>query len=316
MAARLTAAAFALALAWSPAAFAQQPEGPYAPWDGSSPFNCVLQDAGTGTTVPDPGADPYCVEFDKTQQNVTELGILEFLANEPGRVAAASPKCFYYQSDHWTGSVTPGGPELWHWDGQYFFDKAIGAGGVNLQNFRVAGQAADPSDYGEVPTAFAPYVDQGGGGGYVVGDVPADPNCAALVDTPAERNAIYSGGQPPPLPPTRYRLGPCAKQNTVRGSASADELIGGPYGDRLIGLRGNDLLRGAGGGDCLRGQRGKDRLRGGRGRDKLRGGPGNDVVFAADGRRDWVRCGPGRDVVSADPRDRVRGCELTGVATP
>ena len=46
----------------------------------------------------DPHADPFCVRFDKTGQNVTELGVVDFLAQEPARVAAAVDKCFYYQS--------------------------------------------------------------------------------------------------------------------------------------------------------------------------------------------------------------------------
>lgn len=162
----------------APAA-AEQPAGPYAPWDGSNPFRCAIQDVGTGTGFPDPGADPFCVEFDKTQQNVTDLGILDFLSNEPARTAAAVDKCFYFQSDHWTGSIVQGAaPELWHWDGQYFFDKATGAGGVNIQNLRFLGQ---PSSFppGTLPPQFAPYFDQGGGGAYVTGDVPVDPRCAA-----------------------------------------------------------------------------------------------------------------------------------------
>src|SRR5258708_33423384 len=75
------------------------------PWNGVNPFNCKIQDAGTGTKVPDPKADPYCVHFDKTNQNVTQLGLLTFLLKEPARVAAAAPKCFYFQEDHWRGSV-------------------------------------------------------------------------------------------------------------------------------------------------------------------------------------------------------------------
>jgi hypothetical protein len=183
-------------------AAAQQPAGPYAPWDGTNPFNCQIQDVGTGTDFPDPGADPFCVEFDKTQQNVTDLGIVDFLTKEPARVAAAVNKCFYFQSDHWTGSIVQGeSPELWHWDGQYFFDKAIGAGGVNIQNLRFLGQPASFPP-GTVPEQFQPYFDQGGGGAYVVGEIPADPSCAAKVDTPEEREQVYAGGTPPDLTPT------------------------------------------------------------------------------------------------------------------
>ena len=97
MAALLAAAAVALVGAGAAAADA------YAPYDGSNPFNCELQSVGTGTSFPHPDADPFCVEFDKTQQNVTDFGIADFLSKEPARVAAASPKCFYFQHDHWTG---------------------------------------------------------------------------------------------------------------------------------------------------------------------------------------------------------------------
>ena len=98
---------------------------PVAPYDGSIPFRCKVQNVGTGVDFPNPDADPFCVEFDKTNQNVTDFGIVDFLLNEPARVAAAVPKCFYHQTDHWTGSIDQGGqPVLWHWDGRYFFDKA------------------------------------------------------------------------------------------------------------------------------------------------------------------------------------------------
>jgi hypothetical protein len=317
MGARSTAlATLAAALLFAAPAAAQTPAAPYAPWDGSSPFNCMLQDAGTGPVedVPDPAADPFCVEFDKNSQSLApDFGIVDFLANEPGRVAAAVPKCFYFQSDHWTGSLVQGqDPELWHWDGQYFFDKATGSGGVNLQSFRVAGQPADPSAYGgQVPAAFAPYMDQGGGGAYVLNDIPADPTCAAKVDTEAERQQVYAGGKPPPTPPAAHRPDePCAIRNRVAGSASADELIGSAGGDILVGLAGNDLLVGAEGADCLYGQSGADRLRGGPGPDRLKGGSGRDRINSRDGARDVVRCGRGRDRVRADRGDSVRGCEL------
>jgi hypothetical protein len=197
----------AAALLFAGSASAEQPAGPYAPWDGTNPFNCTIQDVGTGVDFPDPAADPFCVEFDKTQQNVTDLGIVDFLLNEPARTAAASPKCFYFQTDHWTGSVVQGEePELWHWDGQYFFDKAIGAGGVNITNFRILGQPASFPP-GTIPPQFEPYFDQDGGGAYVVTGIPADPSCAAKVDTPEERAQIYSGGTPPPSPASIHALG-------------------------------------------------------------------------------------------------------------
>jgi hypothetical protein len=171
---------------------------PFAPYDGSNPFNCVLQQAGQGDVGPHPEVDPYCVEFDKTTQNITDSGLVEFLALEPARVGAAGPKCFYYQRDHWTGWVvqdTP--PELWHWDGGYYFDKARGVGGVHVANFRILGQAQNPGQF--APPQYAPYFDDSGGGGFQftqLGDV--DPTCVAKVDTPEEREQVY--GDTPVFP--------------------------------------------------------------------------------------------------------------------
>src|SRR6476660_7066198 len=111
------AAVIALAGATSTA---QPPTG----WDGVNPFRCTIQQAGFGTAVPDPAADPYCVEFDKRRQNVTELGIADFISKEPARLAAAAGKCFYFQVDHWRASVVQddGSTKLYEWDGHYFFD--------------------------------------------------------------------------------------------------------------------------------------------------------------------------------------------------
>src|SRR4051812_26573143 len=156
-------------------AAAQGPQG----WDGTNPFACTLQQLGTGTDYPQPDADPFCVEFDKTHQNVSDGGIVAFAALEPARVAAASPKCFYFQRDHWTGSIVEGQPpELWHWDGSYWFDKARGGGGVYLENVRVGGAPADPTVLPGFPDALKPYFAGSKGGYQAVGDVQADPNCA------------------------------------------------------------------------------------------------------------------------------------------
>lgn len=168
---------------------------PVAPYDGSNPFRCKTQNVGTGVDFPDPDADPFCVEFDKTRQNVTDLGIVDFLLNEPARVAAATPKCFYHQTDHWTGSIVQGTePTLWHWDGRYFFDKARGMGGVRVDNLVVGGQPMDPRLVPGFPAEFFPYFTGTGGGAFLAQTVPADPSCAARVDTPQEVNKVYRDG--------------------------------------------------------------------------------------------------------------------------
>jgi hypothetical protein len=187
--ARLAALGLVLALIGAAPASAQVP---LAPYDGTNPFNCQLQDVGTGTEFPDPDADPFCVEFDKTSQNLLpNAGLVDFLAQEPARVAAAATKCFYFQRDHWTGSLVQGQPpELWHWDGDYFFDRAKGIGGVSVRNFRIAGQPANFKPF--APPEYQPYLDDDGGGGVVVTlETNPDPICGALVDTPEEQEDVY-----------------------------------------------------------------------------------------------------------------------------
>lgn len=158
--ATLLAAACALAGAQTAAA------APIEPWDGSKPFRCKIQDVGSTTDFPRPQADPFCVRFDKTGQNLSEGGLVTFLLAEPARVAAAAPKCRYYQRDHWRGSVVQedGSTELYEFRGRYYFDKGRAAGGVFIKDFELGGRRADPSELDGFPDAFDPYFDRGGGG--------------------------------------------------------------------------------------------------------------------------------------------------------
>ena len=185
--------ALAVLAAFALPASASAQSAPFAPWDGTNPFNCVVQDVGTGTDYPDPTADPLCVKFDKTNQNVTDFGIVEFTSQEPARIAAASGKCFYFQNDEWTGSIVQGQPpETCHWTGRYFFDRAKGIGGVSVVDFRIGGQPFDATPY--VPPEYQPYFAEGGGGGVIVTEESdPDPSCGAKVDTEEERAAVYSG---------------------------------------------------------------------------------------------------------------------------
>lgn len=216
-----------LLLAAAPAA-AQQTQV-LGPWDGTNPFNCQLQDVGSGIDFPDPGADPFCVEFDKTSQNVTDFGLVDFLANEPARVAAASTKCFYFQRDHWTGSVVQGQPpELWHWDGDYFFDRAKGIGGVSVRNYRVLGQPADFTPF--APPQYQPFLDSDGGGGVIVQmESEIDPACAAkaaqggVYNQPLFGNCVSPGGELHGAQVGHLRLG--MTRDEVRG------LLGAPHSE-------------------------------------------------------------------------------------
>jgi hypothetical protein len=167
--------ALAVACTAAPAHALDYPTG----WNGENPFVCELQQAGFGPTGPNPAADPYCVEFDKRRQNVTEGGVVEFLSLEPARVAAASDKCFYFQSDHWRGSVVQAdaSTKTYEWDGHYFFDKARGEGGVWVTNFNFNGRTFDPGQIPGVPAEYARYFGPGTGGVITRNGVDADPRC-------------------------------------------------------------------------------------------------------------------------------------------
>ena len=215
---RRTLALAALLAGVAAAAFAAEPP---TGWDGSLPFNCELQQAGFEPAGPNPEADPYCVEFDKTRQNVTELGVVEFLSQEPARVAAASGKCFYFQSDHWRGSVVQadGATKTYEWDGHYFFDKATGDGGVWVTNFNVNGRTEDPSKIPGIPPEYSRYFGPGTGGMITRNAVQAEPRCvekAAAESVYASKGSARgpNGGPRGCIdargPVKRRRLGPVA----------------------------------------------------------------------------------------------------------
>src|SRR5581483_2715597 len=229
---------------------------PPTPWDGTNPFNCTIQDAGLGTKVPDPGADPYCVRFDKTQQNLTQLGIVDFLLKEPARTAAAVPKCFYFQEDHWRGSISQSDPlALYEFQGHYFFNKATGDGGAYILDFTLAGQTFDPTSLPGFPPGYGRYFGPGTGGVITHDDIPVDPGCAALANS--NPSAVYArAANAPRCVPgaghiNRHGVGPAAlgtredalrtelgpPQNVKRGFLSycvqgGGKLLVGEPGDR------------------------------------------------------------------------------------
>jgi hypothetical protein len=107
--------------------------------------------------------------------------VVDFLSKEPARVAAASPKCFYFQRDHWRGYVVQGNAQTqtYAWDGSYFFDKSKGTGGAYVENFSFNGQSGDPTQLPGFPAEWKPDFGNGRGGVQQTGDVPVDPNCVA-----------------------------------------------------------------------------------------------------------------------------------------
>lgn len=163
-------------------------------WDGTNPFDCTLQQLGGGTDFPEPNADPFCVEYDKRHQNLNQLGVATFLLNEPARFKAAGSKCFYFQYDHWVGTVIEGNQQTqtYAWDGRYFFDKSKGTGGAYVENFTINGQTGDPTLLPGFPSAYKPYFGEGRGGVQKTGDVPIDPSCVEK----AKKHDPYSKNGP------------------------------------------------------------------------------------------------------------------------
>ena len=219
------AVAFAVValVAWgavAPAGAAESPTG----WDGTNPFRCTLQQAGFTATVPDPDADPYCVEFDKRRQNISELGVVEFLLLEPARVAAAVPVCFYFQSDHWRGSIVQedGSTKTYEFDGHYFFDKARAEGGAWVTNFNLNGQTYDPSQIPGVPEEFSRHFGPGTGGVITRNDIPADPGCVERANDASR--PVYAAPPPGETPAAGTKAAPFAGCPALDGSATARGL--------------------------------------------------------------------------------------------
>ncbi|MGO4705269.1 calcium-binding protein [Microvirga sp. 2MCAF38] len=79
-----------------------------------------------------------------------------------------------------------------------------------------------------------------------------------------------------------------AGNDTVYGSADANELNGQDGNDILAGADGNDTLWGGTGNDWLEGGNGNDLIAGGSGDDRLVGGSGNDVLHGEAGRDTFV----------------------------
>jgi hypothetical protein len=112
-------------------------------------------------------------------------------------------------------------------------------------------------------------------------------------------------------------LGP--GNDTMWGSAHADEIDAGPGDDDVNGRGGNDVIDGGAGNDRLSGGAADDTITGGPGRDSLFGDGdfaigywGNDTLLARDGEIDALSCSVGADSAVADPLDTfdVRGdCE-------
>ena len=83
----------------------------------------------------------------------------------------------------------------------------------------------------------------------------------------------------------------------INGTDLNDSLFGSAGADEIHGRAGNDYLSGEGGDDFLFGEQGNDTLSGGAGSDRLDGGSGDDVLYGGAG-ADMLIGGDGFDTVS------------------
>ncbi|MDQ2647965.1 MAG: hypothetical protein M3Z03_00260, partial [Actinomycetota bacterium] len=186
------------------------------------PFTCTVHDYGqTAPPLIAPPDDPLCVRYDKTNASLDDLGILDFLAGEPGRVAMVAGKCGYWQQDHWVIGVGAGLPPAIAWVGSYWYDLRTGTAGAALRSLEVLGQPVDATSFvaalrplvgDDVAEQLAPYADPGGGGGVsyalpsgTTGGLCGPAVSPAAVDAPpgsAAPDAAAPAPQPGRLPAT------------------------------------------------------------------------------------------------------------------
>lgn len=130
-----------------------------------------------------------------------------------------------------------------------------------------------------------------------------------------EINGSVIGGDGPGTAGDDTLIG-TAQADDIRGLGGDDRIEGRGRGDDLQGDSGNDTLLGQGGNDTLRGGSGRDRLEGGRGNDSLYGEGARDVLLGGAGRdrleggsgNDVLRGGAGRDTfLEQDGNDRYIG---------
>ena len=84
----------------------------------------------------------------------------------------------------------------------------------------------------------------------------------------------------------------------VKGSDTADTMVGNALANKLYGNGGNDTIDGGTGNDDIQGGTGDDVLKGGTGNDSLSGGDGADRIDGGTG-NDTINAGSGNDVMLA-----------------
>ena len=192
----------------------------------TNPFACTLQQAGFEATAPTATRRPTRTASSSTSAARTSPSSASSTScrKEPARVAAAADKCFYFQSDHWRGSIVQddGSTKTYEWDGHYFFDKARGEGGAwvdELQRQRPhRGPEQGPGHPAGVRAAHGPGHRRRARRRR---SVEADPRCAERAQREPEKiyadAARRAAGPPRGSPPRRTRCrAPAAAGHVAR----------------------------------------------------------------------------------------------------
>lgn len=93
-----------------------------------------------------------------------------------------------------------------------------------------------------------------------------------------------------------------AARSTILGGN--DSIVGSAAADNLRGYAGDDVIRGGDGTNYLRGDEGNDSILGGAGFDDINGNMGNDTASGGSG-NDWVVGGKDNDLLFGDAGDDI-----------
>lgn len=113
--------------------------------------------------------------------------------------------------------------------------------------------------------------------------------------TSTASNPVWTGDSANPLDDTHKGS---AKPDLMIGYGGNDKLTGLGGNDQLFGEDGNDALYGGAGGDYLSGGAGGDTLTGSAGKDTLRGGDGGDTLYGGNGKTAKQGAGSGGDALN------------------
>ena len=137
---------------------------------------------GFGTAFPQPDADPFCVEFDKRAPERDQLGVVDFLSQEPARVAAASPQVLLLPDRPLArldraGRRRPPRPTA---GTALLLRQGEGAGGVAVSELPRGRPVGRPAAVPGFPAEYRPYFGKGRAASTSPAGIDVEPRCVEL----------------------------------------------------------------------------------------------------------------------------------------